>query len=354
MFGQVEGVHTGKGRNTQSDITFSLVVTVYNKEKSLCRCVDSILKQIYQNIQIILVDDGSTDRSGELCDSYLSEHICVVHQKNQGVVAARNNGLGQAVGRYVIFVDGDDYLDSGLLQKAAETLADNPQVEMLSWGCREVKETGELVACITLENRVFSNKCEAYENLNRYLMGYIWQWAFDRAWLIRNHLRFDGSFAILEDYDFILRAFACADTIASVDSVHYTYVRSDDLRSLSRRIPDNVFELHKRIGKEKQRLFSQIGYPRKEADAQMKLAAYGAIKNAIKEMFRAKRPLKLLRIWYVLHDRYVCDYFYNNDEYIPINPGEKKRFDAVLRRDYLEIYRLFRLYEKDKQQRGAF
>ena len=91
----------------------SVVVAVYNVADYLDNCVESLLRQKTQDLQIILVDDGSTDRSGEICDSYIGrdERITVIHQKNQGVSVARNSGIEASRGQWVTFVDGDDWVD---------------------------------------------------------------------------------------------------------------------------------------------------------------------------------------------------------------------------------------------------
>ena len=90
----------------------SVIVPVYNVEKYLVQCVDSILNQTYKNIEIILVDDGSTDSSGEICDRYAgsNNNIQCIHKKNQGLGMARNSGIEAASGEYIVFVDSDDYL----------------------------------------------------------------------------------------------------------------------------------------------------------------------------------------------------------------------------------------------------
>ena len=88
----------------------SIVVPVYNVEEYLEECIESIIKQSYPNIQIILVDDGSTDSSGLICDKYAQNdsRIEVIHQNNAGLVEARKAGLKRTIGEYVGFVDGDD------------------------------------------------------------------------------------------------------------------------------------------------------------------------------------------------------------------------------------------------------
>lgn len=90
----------------------SIIVPVYNVEKYIHRCVDSIIKQTYCNIEIILVDDGSKDNSGSICDDYAERdsRIKVIHKENGGLGFARNSGLDVATGKYVTFIDGDDYI----------------------------------------------------------------------------------------------------------------------------------------------------------------------------------------------------------------------------------------------------
>ena len=93
-------------------VLVSIVVPVYNVEKYLERCIQSILEQSYTNLQIILVDDGSTDESGHIADSWnkKDKRILVIHQFNAGLSAARNCGIKQAKGDYILFVDSDDWI----------------------------------------------------------------------------------------------------------------------------------------------------------------------------------------------------------------------------------------------------
>lgn len=114
----------------------TVIVPVYKTEKYLKRCVDSILAQTYTNIEIILVDDGSPDKSPILCDKLANkyEQISVVHQKNGGLSAARNTGIECAHGEYISFVDSDDYIDSGMLQRLYYMIKKhNAEVAMLQY-----------------------------------------------------------------------------------------------------------------------------------------------------------------------------------------------------------------------------
>lgn len=91
----------------------SVIIPVYNVEKYLKRCVDSVLNQIYSNLEILLIDDGSLDKSGIICDEYAlsDERIKVIHKTNGGAASARNIGIENATGDYIAFVDSDDYID---------------------------------------------------------------------------------------------------------------------------------------------------------------------------------------------------------------------------------------------------
>lgn len=108
----------------------SIIIPVYQGEKYLPFCLETILRQSYRNLEIILVDDGSQDNSGKMCDEYARKdaRVHVIHQKNAGVSAARNRGLEAATGDYITFVDSDDYIDSHMyermLQKAEEFSCD--------------------------------------------------------------------------------------------------------------------------------------------------------------------------------------------------------------------------------------
>lgn len=102
----------------------SVIVPVYNTRDCLKRCVDSILNQTYQNLEVLLVDDGSTDGSGQLCDAFVKQdnRVRVYHKENGGASSARNLGMQNAIGDYISFIDSDDYIDSDVYQMMIELI----------------------------------------------------------------------------------------------------------------------------------------------------------------------------------------------------------------------------------------
>lgn len=107
-----------------SEILFSVIVPVYNVERYLRQCIDSILAQTYRDFELILVDDGSQDSSGIICDEYAAKdsRITVIHKENQGLISARRVGLKKSSGQYICFVDSDDQVSDELLQNVADII----------------------------------------------------------------------------------------------------------------------------------------------------------------------------------------------------------------------------------------
>lgn len=112
---------------------FSIIVPVYNIEQYIKECIESIINQDLNNIEIILVDDGSTDNSGKICDKYSQndKRIKVIHKQNAGVSEARNSGIKKSKGKYIIFVDGDDFLIANILLELKEILLKNTDIDVL-------------------------------------------------------------------------------------------------------------------------------------------------------------------------------------------------------------------------------
>ena len=114
-------------------VLVSVIVAIYNVEKYLKQCIESIQKQTYKNLEIILVNDGSLDNCGYMCDEYLKNdsRIKVIHKKNEGLGLARNSGLEIATGKYVVFVDSDDWIDRHMIEKWLQWQKTNMRILLL-------------------------------------------------------------------------------------------------------------------------------------------------------------------------------------------------------------------------------
>ena len=117
----------------------SVIVPIYNVEREIDRCIQSILKQTYHQLEIILVDDGSPDQCPQKCDQYAHDdsRVKVIHKKNGGLSDARNAGLRIATGEYVLYVDSDDYLELDACERLLKSLSED--VDIVVGECREVE-----------------------------------------------------------------------------------------------------------------------------------------------------------------------------------------------------------------------
>lgn len=131
----------------------SIIAPVYNAEKYLEKCINSILNQTYSCIEVILVDDGSQDRSGEICDRFAAEdaRITVIHQINMGVSAARNIGVQKARGDYLAFIDGDDYILPQMIEKMLCRIEEDKS-EMAICGFIRVDEKGKELSTVSISS----------------------------------------------------------------------------------------------------------------------------------------------------------------------------------------------------------
>lgn len=136
----------------------SVVVPVYNVELYLQQCVESLLKQTYKNIEIILVDDGSKDKSGAMCDSFAEQYpeiIKSVHKSNEGLGLARNNGMEYVTGDFVMFIDSDDYADEDLIEQLVKSAEEN-HAQVVVGGFKRVNSAGEALFTEKYDLQVFT------------------------------------------------------------------------------------------------------------------------------------------------------------------------------------------------------
>ena len=146
----------------------SVIVPIYNVEKYLRQCLNSLLTQTYNNIEVIMVDDGSPDNCGAICDEYARKYgnFIVVHKENAGLGMARNTGLEYVTGKYVMFLDSDDYIDSELIQILYEAMKIN-KVDISKSGFRRINNSGNIKVITNYNEEIFIGKKAATEFLPR-------------------------------------------------------------------------------------------------------------------------------------------------------------------------------------------
>lgn len=147
----------------------SIVVPAYNVAAYLEECIQSLLKQTYKNIEIIIVDDGSTDKTGEICDSFSCSNVQVIHKENGGLSSARNAGIRRAAGEYIAFVDSDDYVASEYVQTMLELIEENNGDIAVCGFVRTGKRLGEMIQETAEETKNSSE--ETTDNLTWVLSG---------------------------------------------------------------------------------------------------------------------------------------------------------------------------------------
>ena len=138
------------------DRAISIIVPVYNSEKYLKETIDSILNQTFENFELILINDGSTDHSGEICDEIAQKdkRIKVIHKKNEGICKTRNKGIEVAKGEYIMFADNDDIIEENMLQECYEMIKKH-DADMLKFGRKTLYLNDENILKTDVKNYEF-------------------------------------------------------------------------------------------------------------------------------------------------------------------------------------------------------
>lgn len=229
----------------------SVIVPIYNVEPWLGKCVDSILAQSCGAFELILVDDGSTDGSGGVCDAYAARdaRIRVLHEANGGVSWARNVGLEAATGRFVCFIDGDDWVEGAYLQTLLD-LVSSAGAQLGICGIVHEPDPGgptRVVAATARTITVSAEHAEALLELNEtYLLYGPVNKIYDAQLLRTSGIRFDRALSYGEDLVFNFQCLGAVERIAISDRPLYHY-RQSNPDSLSRRFRTDRFEIDMRL-----------------------------------------------------------------------------------------------------------
>ncbi len=232
----------------------SIIVPVYNVEKYLLQCIDSICSQTFSDFELILVDDGSLDRSGEICDKYALQdnRVKVIHKPNGGVSSARNTGLDNAQGEYVMFCDSDDYAEPQWCEELLNMIQKHPE----SWcfcGCH----------CVDANDKIFKSNCvynkecnyqilSMSEYWNIYKTNYsalLWIRIFNNEIIKKYNIRFDENMSVSEDVLFNLEYGKHCNEFAIVNLPLYNHrsYLNNEADHLDGKLPEERFYMNRRI-----------------------------------------------------------------------------------------------------------
>lgn len=223
---------------------YSFIIPVYNCEEYIEKCVENIMKIKSVSYEVLLIDDGSYDASGKLCDAIAEKYSFVkcIHKENGGVSSARNRGIEEAAGKYIVFVDADDTLETDKFDKILEKY-NGINADSLFYGMSfDYYHNG---VCYRNEalyyqiSGIMDDKHWAEDFYRLYIanaLSPVWNKIFNRDIIKHNNIRFNTDMFLYEDLEFSLRYMACCGDIYNIPDVIYRYRQSEDEGNARRRI----------------------------------------------------------------------------------------------------------------------
>ena len=213
----------------------TIIVPVYNVEKYIRECIDSLLNQTYRNLEIVLVDDGSTDKSGDICENYTiaDSRVKVIHKKNEGLGFARNTGLTVAQGKFVTFIDSDDVTDADLIERLLNGIADL-KCDTCIGGFKRISENGT-TSFIEQYNTALFTGADVYNKLFARMLGSapdkhdairmsVWNVMYSMDIIRKYKIRFPSERKFIsEDIIWDSEYYKYAKRVGIIDSTAYNY-----------------------------------------------------------------------------------------------------------------------------------
>jgi glycosyltransferase involved in cell wall biosynthesis len=198
----------------------SVIIPVYNVKEYLYKCISSVLNQSYSNLEIIIIDDGSTDGSGQLCDSITDERIKVIHKENGGLSSARNAGINISAGKYICFVDSDDYIDVDMVESLYYA-CEKYSCEISMCGYHIVNSPNPDYCELPNNTKIYSGREALEEMLAGNIKSFAWNKMYRRK--LFDEIRFpDGK--VYEDIYVMHKLFLKSEKICYIPNCAYYYV----------------------------------------------------------------------------------------------------------------------------------
>lgn len=218
---------------------FSIVVPIYNKEKYLQRCLNSLLLQQYQDFEVVLIDDGSTDNSGDIAKNYINgdRRFRYFYQTNKGVSFTRNRGIDLSKGEYIIFIDADDEIRADFLLNLFTEISGNEYYDIYIYGLTKLYNDGSQRMLTPpfqgeIERERFKKTFIKIQEQNG-LYGFVSNKVIKRDFLLRNCIYFDTNKKLAEDLDFFLSCYQKCNTFYFINECGYLYYQATEGSSVS-------------------------------------------------------------------------------------------------------------------------
>lgn len=203
----------------------SIIIPVYNAEKTLSLCIESIIEQTDIRWEAILINDGSYDNSGNICNKYVQRdnRFKVIHQKNHGASVARNNGIEQAQGKWITFIDADDYIDKNYLTELRKGIIGN--ATLIIQGLKHIKN-GNIIKEISFQPETVIEKDfnHLFNEKKIYEYGYSVAKLYNSQIIRNNNIRFKKEISYSEDLLFMLEYILHCDTVNYISGANYNYI----------------------------------------------------------------------------------------------------------------------------------
>lgn len=218
--------------------TVSIIIPIYNVEKYLEKCLESIRAQTYQDLEIILVNDGSTDQSLQICEAYAQKdaRIHVIDKVNEGVAIARNTGIAHATGDYIAFIDPDDWIEPLMFENMVKALQETNSPVCLCDFFKDTQKRSQpkrfefketLLVGEQIVEHLINGMIGMPDLLPKYvyIMGCVWRGLYRRSFISQHQLHFEPGLSVMEDLVFMVQTLLKCEQVAVVHEPYYHYVQ---------------------------------------------------------------------------------------------------------------------------------
>ncbi|MEN6414603.1 MAG: glycosyltransferase family 2 protein [Veillonellales bacterium] len=280
--------------------TVSVIMPVYNVEKYISKAIESVLGQTYRDFELIIVDDGSPDRSGEIAEEYAKKEdaIRVLHKENGGLSDARNAGIVAAKGKYTVFMDSDDYLEDNLLEQAVYA-AEEQQADVVMFGyfidrinaAEQLADRETIYYPYGIYEYADLKNIQINANLLQ-MVGYAWNKMYLSQLLKQNNFMFTKGLSVVEDIVFNSAVFSKLKKLIIIDSPLYHYIHRER-KTLVNMFHKDVFILHKKGITSRKKLFEAWGINQNTINEFISFGHISGIRYCCANMFYYKNELKL-------------------------------------------------------------